>query len=75
LLQNLHPMGYKNKMEILDYINIKTKIKTIYYENIKKVFKQEVYKKGTILLKPDNASQKVIFKTLKPITWILFYSS
>jgi CRP-like cAMP-binding protein len=48
-------------MEIFEYINIKTKIKTTYYETIKKVFKQEVYKKGTILLKPDNASQKLIF--------------
>jgi CRP-like cAMP-binding protein len=48
-------------MEIVDYINIKTNIKALYYENIKKVFKQEVYKKGTILLKPENRSQKVIF--------------
>lgn len=52
---------YINKMEIFEYINLKTKIKTTSYDIIKKVFKQEVYKKGTILLKPDNASQKLIF--------------
>lgn len=48
-------------MEIYEYINIKTKINTAHYEIIKKAFKQEVYKKGTILLKPDNSSQKLIF--------------
>jgi signal-transduction protein with cAMP-binding, CBS, and nucleotidyltransferase domain len=48
-------------MEILDYINLTTKIKTQYHENIKKAFKQEIYKKGTILLKPNNLSQKVLF--------------
>jgi signal-transduction protein with cAMP-binding, CBS, and nucleotidyltransferase domain len=48
-------------MEIFEYINIKSKIKTTNYETIRKAFKQEVYKKGTIILKPDNASQKLIF--------------
>lgn len=48
-------------MELSEYINIKTKIKSTYYEIIKKTFKKEVYKKGSVLLKPDNASQKVIF--------------
>lgn len=48
-------------MNIFDYINSKTNIKTQYYDTIKKAFKQEAYKKGTILLKPDNRSQKVIF--------------
>jgi CRP-like cAMP-binding protein len=48
-------------MKIFEYINTKTNIKTQYQENIKKAFKQESYKKGTILLKPDSWSQKVIF--------------
>jgi len=48
-------------MNIFDYIKSKTNIKPQYYENIKKCFKQESYKKGTILLKPNNRSQKVVF--------------
>ena len=48
-------------MDILYYINSKTSIKSQYFENIKNVFKAEAYKKDTILLKPDNRSQKVVF--------------
>jgi signal-transduction protein with cAMP-binding, CBS, and nucleotidyltransferase domain len=48
-------------MNLKDYINIKSSIKSQHFETIKEVFKSEAYKKDTILLKPDNRSQKVIF--------------
>jgi CRP-like cAMP-binding protein len=48
-------------MNLFDYIKLKSNVKQHHYEAVEKVFKEESFKKGTILLKPDNRSQKVIF--------------
>jgi CRP-like cAMP-binding protein len=48
-------------MEVLDYIKSKIPVQPQHYDVIQHAFRQESHKKGTILLKPDNRSQKIIF--------------
>ncbi|MCA0234562.1 MAG: Crp/Fnr family transcriptional regulator [Bacteroidetes bacterium] len=48
-------------MKLFEYIKANSGLKDEYHQDIHKVFKPETYKKGTILIKPDNRSQKVIF--------------
>jgi CRP-like cAMP-binding protein len=48
-------------MDLFEYIKTKAGVQDKYSEEIHQVFKSEHHKKGTILLKPDNRSQKVIF--------------
>ncbi|SDG73280.1 Crp/Fnr family transcriptional regulator [Chitinophaga filiformis] len=48
-------------MELLRYINTKVKLSEEESAIIDAAFKRETYPKGTILMQPDNNSQKVFF--------------